>query len=415
MTKLSLVRLGRICIDRSVPKRCAEPITEQQLSGWKLLERFIGVLDQHGSRIAPNRREEHGLRDLDRRTYFGLFLFGLFNPVVTSMRALCLASKLDRVSDMLDLTGPVAISGFSDAQHVFAPEILEPVLRDLLAASLARQTGPFKSGRVGPETIRIFDSTVWKVVTRMKWAEWRHQHCKQNAVRLHVKLRFSDDQPDDFRVTEGKICERAAMRQMLKPGEFYLGDRNYGSDFALFDELDALGCGYVLRLHNEVTWEVIKHHPLTPEAVAEGVILDAIVRLGYRGCGGTRRIIVFKRPEMKEAVILVTSEPFEVLGTLEVTGLYRQRWKVEMFFRWLKCLVPCRHWFTESREGVLIQIYLCLIKALLLAELTGTKPNKRMMELLQWHQMGEMSDEQLAKWLAAEEAIRARRTTKKKA
>jgi hypothetical protein len=62
-----------------------------------------------------------------------------------------------------------------------------------------------------------------------------------------------------------------------------------------------------------------------------------------------------------------------------------------MFFRWLKCLVPCRHWFAESREGVLIQIYLCLIKALPLAERTGSKPNKRMMELLQWHQMGAMS------------------------
>ena len=415
MTDLSLVRVDRTCVNPCVLKRPVEPITEQQLLGWKLLERFIAVLDQYGSCIAPNRREEHGLRDLDRRTYFSLFLFGLFNPVVTSMRALCLASKLDRVSDMLDRNGPVAISGFSDAQHVFAPEILEPVLSDLLVESLARQTGPFKSGRVSPETIRIFDSTVWKVVTRMKWAEWRHQHCKQNAVRLHVKLRFTDDQPDDFRVTEGKICERAAMRRMLKPGEFYLGDRNYGADFALFDELEALGCGYVLRIRNEATWEAVENHPLTPEAVAEGVTLDAIVRLGYRGCGGLRRVIVFKRPGMKESVILVTSEPFAELGTLEVTGLYRHRWKVEMFFRWLKCLVPCRHWFAESREGVLIQIYLCLIKALLLAELTGSKPNKRMMELLQWHQMGEVSDEQLAKWLAAEEAIRARRSAKKKA
>jgi len=40
-----------------VSKPRSEPITEQQLSGWKLLERFIGVLDHHGSRIAPNRRE----------------------------------------------------------------------------------------------------------------------------------------------------------------------------------------------------------------------------------------------------------------------------------------------------------------------------------------------------------------------
>ena len=398
-----------------MPDPRSEPITEQQLSGWKLLERFIGVLDLHGSQIAPSRREVHGLRDLDRRAYFGLFLFGLFNPVVTSMRALCLASKLDRVSSMLDHQGPVAISGFSDAPQVFAPEILEPVLRQLLVESLARQIGPFKSGRVSPETIRIFDSTVWKVVTRIKWAEWRHQHCQQNAVRLHVKPRFTDDQPEDFRVTEGKICERAAMRQMLKPGEFYLGDRNYGTDFALFDELDSLGCGYVLRLRNEAKWEVIETHPLGAQALAEGVKLDATVRLGHRGGGGIRRIIVFKRAEMKEELILITSEPVEELSSLEVTGLYRHRWKVEMFFRWLKCLVPCRHWFAESREGVLIQIYLCLIKALLLAELTGSKPNKRMMELLQWHQMGEMSDEQLAKWLAAEEAIRTRRTAKKKA
>jgi len=401
-----------------VPHARSEPITEKQLTGWKLLERFIGLLDQHGSRIAPNQREKHGLRDLDRRTYFGLFLFGLFNPVVTSMRALCAASDLGRVSTTLERKGPVAISGFSDAQHVFAPEILEPVLRTLLVESLSRQNGPFKTGRVNAETIRIFDSTVWKVVTRMKWAEWRHQHCEQKAVRLHAKLRLTDEQPDDFRVTEGKICERAAMRQMLKPGEFYLGDRYYGSDFALFDELDTLQCGYVLRLRNEVKWEVLESHSLAPEAIAGGVKLDAIVRLGHRGGGGIRRIVVMRRPEMKEDLILITSESFDELSTLEVTGLYHHRWKVEMFFRWLKCLVPCRHWFAESREGVLIQIYLCLIKGLLLAELIGSKPNKRMMELLQWHQMGEITDEDLAIKLAAAlaeaKAIKARLAAKKK-
>jgi len=401
-----------------VSKPRSEPITEKQLSRWKLLERFIGLLDQHGSQIAPDRREEHGLRDVDRRTYFGLYLFGLFNPVVTSMRALCAASNLDRVSATLEHRGPVAISGFSDAQHVFSPEILEPVLRTLLVESLARQNGPLKIGRIDAETIRIFDSTVWKVVTRMKWAEWRHQHCEQKAVRLHVKLRLTDEQPGDLRVTEGKTCERAAMRQMLKPGEFYLGDRNYGADFALFDELDALRCGYVLRLSNEVIWEVIESHPLTPEAIDQGVTLDAIVRLGYRGRGGIRRIVVMRRPEMKEDLILITSESIDELSTLEVTDLYHHRWKVEMFFRWLKCLVPCRHWFAESREGVLIQIYLCLIKGLLLAEHIGSKPNKRMLELLQWHQMGEISDEQLAVRLtsasAEAKAIKARLAKKKK-
>ena len=220
----------------------SESITEKQLSRWKLLSRFIDLLDKHGSQIAPQRREVHGLRELNRNTYFGLFLFGLFNPVVTSMRALCAATRLNRVAKTLDLQRPVAISGFSDAQHVFSPAILEPVLRELLVKSLAKQMGPIKAGRFSPEAIRIFDSTVWKVVTRMCWAKWRYQHGQQNAVRLHIKLRLVDEQPGDFRVTEGKICERAAMRQMLSAGEFYLGDRNDAADFGLFDELDALGC-----------------------------------------------------------------------------------------------------------------------------------------------------------------------------
>ena len=125
-------------------------------------------------------------------------------------------------------------------------------------------------------------------------------------------------------------------------------------------------------------------------------------------------MVVLRRPGMKEDLILVTSEPYGELAADEVTGLYRRRWEVEMFFRWLKCLAPCRHWFAESREGVRIQIYLVLIKALMLADLTGSKPNKRMMELLHWHQLGWADDADLAKLLGEEETARQRRAAKKK-
>ena len=45
-------------------------------------------------------------------------------------------------------------------------------------------------------------------------------------MRLHIKLRLADLQPSGIAISEGKICERAAMRRLLKPGEFYLGERN---------------------------------------------------------------------------------------------------------------------------------------------------------------------------------------------
>jgi len=330
------------------------------------------------------------------------------------MRSLCAATCLQRVQSTLGREGPVAISGFSDAQRVFAPEILEPVMRGLLAESLSRNLPGAAIGRITPDMLRVFDSTLWKVVPRMRWAEWRHQGVAQSAVRLHVKLRLADLQPDQTEISGGKICERAAMRRMLVPGEFYLGDRNYGTDHLLFDELDAAGCGYVLRLNNHTLLELVQAYDVPPAAAAQGVKSDALMRIGGKGRGGVRRVIILQREGMKEAVILVTSEPHDVLSALEVTGLYRHRWQVELFFRWLKCLAPCRHWFAESPEGVRIQIYLVLIKALLLADLTGRKPNKRMMELLHWHQMGWASDEELATLLAAEEAARQRRAAKKK-
>lgn len=389
--------------------------TEEQLGQWKLLERFLELLDTSAAGIAPNRRESHGLRNLDRRTYFGLFLFGLFNPVVTSMRSLCASTRLPKVAKTLGCAGPVAISGFSDAQKVFSPEILEPVMRGLLTRSLARNLPATGIGRITPEMLRVFDSTLWKVVPRMGWAQWRFQDVEQRAMRLHVKLRLADLQPDQTELAEARVCERAAMRRMIKAGEFYLGDRNYGTDFALFHELDAAGCGYVLRLLNTIHLEEMEAHRVSAQARAAGVISDAMVRIGRHGAGGIRRVVVLRRPEMKEDLILVTSEPHGELAADEVTGLYRRRWEVEMFFRWLKCLAPCRHWFAESREGVRIQIYLVLIKALMLADLTGRKPNKRMMELLHWHQLGWADDAEVAKLLGEEETARQRRAAKKNA
>ena len=92
--------------------------------------------------------------------------------------------------------------------------------------------------------------------------------------------------------------------------------------------------------------------------------------------------------------------------------LYRKRWKIEMFFRWVKCILNCRHWLAESPEGATIQIYLALIAALLLQLYLGEKPNKRMMELLQLHQLGWASDQELIDGLKREQD---RMAAKKKA
>jgi hypothetical protein len=393
--------------------RQREPQQAQELQGWSMLERFLQVLEEAGPQMAAGSREDHGLRTLDRRAYFGLFLLGLFNPVITSMRALCAASTLPRVQQFTG-RGIVGLSRFSDAQEVFSPEILQPVLEQLLRQSALREIISARFGRVSAQAIRIVDSTVWKVIPRMRWAQWRHQHIEQKALRLHVKLRLADLQPTSATVTTGKICERVVLRASARAGEFYIGDRYYGGDYTAFEHLRDQGCGFVLRVRNNALKQVIEEHTLSTEALKQGVQLDARVILGREGDQGPWRMVAFQRPMMKEQVILIVSQECDELSAEEVMELYRHRWQVEMFFRWLKCLAPCRHWFAHSQQGVTLQVYLALIEALLLAELTGEKPNKRMMELLQLHQMGWASDADLAAGLAHEQAVRTKRAAAKK-
>ncbi|MDZ4286813.1 MAG: IS4 family transposase [Prosthecobacter sp.] len=388
-------------------------ILERDLQGWSLLERFLRVLDEVSTQVAPSKREDHGLRTLDRRAYFGMFLLGLFNPVVTSMRALCAASALPRVRQLTG-HGVVGLSRFSEAQQVFSPQILQPVLAELLKQSAMREVISAKFGRISPQALRVVDSTVWKVIPRMQWAQWRHQHIDQKALRLHVKLRLSDLQPTCSTITTGKSCERAVLRANVAPGEFYIGDRYYGESYDFFEHLRSAGCGFVLRVRNEAVLKVIKPHSIGAEAATKGVRLDAQVMLGSGHDKGPWRVVIFQTAVMKQEAIVVTSEECVQLSAEEVMELYRHRWQVEMFFRWLKCLVPCRHWFAESQQGVTIQVYLALIEALLLAELVEAKPNKRMMELLHWHQIGWASDADLAAGLVQQQAIRKRRAEAKK-
>lgn len=389
----------------------ASPSEARALRHWSLIRRFQQVLDEVSPAFEVPPTEEDPRRTLHQRDYFSLFLLGLFNPVITSMRGLCKASRDSGIQELMGVK-PVSLGSFSDAQNLFNPEILEAVLHRLVA-----DLSPDAKAHVGGvdlACLRIVDSTLWYVLPRMDWATWRSQYKDQRAVRLHIKYRVADGLPAAGIPSKGTLCERKALREQIKAGEFYIGDRNYGLDYGFLNHLNANGCGFVMRLREKQTLVQTKlSRKLSAADKKAGVTRDEDILLGRTAPEDAIpfRLIVVDREGMEEPVWLVTNQTAEQLSAEQVAGLYRRRWEVEGFFRWLKCLLPCRHWFAESEKGVSIQIYTALICAVLLSQKIGRKPSKRMMEMLAFYQMGIVTEESLTRAIE-EEVERAKHVRK---
>jgi hypothetical protein len=241
----------------------------------------------------------------------------------------------------------------------------------------------------------IQDSSLFEALPRMYWALWRRQGKAQSQVRLHLSLAVDTDRPAQVVITPGKHCERAAWRNQWQRGDAYVGDRYYGEDYQLLGELEQAGVAFVVRLRDQAVINVEEDLPLGPAEGAAKVIRQAWVHLGCQARYRSIRLRVVWVQTPKEVLRLVTNLSLEELSGAEVALLYKERWQIELFFRWIKCILGCRHWLAESVPGTAIQIYLALIAALLLQRYSGQRPNRRMMELIQFYLLGVASLEEL--------------------
>jgi hypothetical protein len=381
-----------------VPLQIETVLTENQLIRWRLVEEFRQRL---GQVLGPVRGGHSSWGDPQRRLayadYLSLFLFGLLNPVVRTMRGLCSASHLQRVQEQI-CSRPVSLGSFSEAQHLLAPELLERVFADLAA----EVHGPAPSDpRLRTQRWLAHDGTLWRALPRMGWALYGAGRGGQSrGVKLHLSFQILDDKPVRGTVRRGKDCERAVWKQRWEPGDAYIGDRYFGEDYGLLDQLTQARCLYVLRLREQAVMAVEEELPVSPADRAAGVVRQAWVVLGSRTRSGRVRVVWVEAEG--HSLILVTHQTPEQLPAELVSLLYRKRWQVELFFRWIKCILGCRHWLAESPEGVALQIYLALIAALLLQLYTGKRPSKRMMELIQFYLLGVASLEELTTGLERE-------------
>jgi hypothetical protein len=360
-------------------------LTARDLRNWRLVQEFVPVL----TKLAQQHELDPTFCDPRRRLgyteYLSVFLFGIFNSVVGTMRQLCAITELEKVQRTLGCK-PVSLGSFSAAQHVIEPDLLKHVFEQLVE----------RLPRADPSHCRFKhleliaqDGSLWSALPRMAWAEYGvGRYGRAKGVRLHLRFNLLKDGPDDALITCGKGCETDALREMLLPGQTNVGDRFYGHDYKLFAQIDAAKAFFVFRLHDRAVIHYKEDLPLTQADSTAGVIRHAWVHLGATQKLRSMRIRLVEIQRNNQHLLLATNLPL-AQNPAELIGLiYRQRWSIELYFRWIKCILGSRHFFAETHQGVSIQIYLALIASLLLQLFTGTRPNKRVMELLQMYFMG---------------------------
>lgn len=386
-----------------------ESVTAVQ--GLKFFQRLEPLLER--LRPAQCQRDRAGNRRLFFDQVCGLTLLTFFNPAIKTLRDLHSASRLAAVRRKLGCS-QASLGSLSEAMHLFDPELLVPIIEELLGQIPASPAADPRLKQLAYVPTAVDGSFLLQLpqITQACFA-WR----KDRGWKLHAHFEVLRGVPSFARITDatgqGAASEKAVLKASLSADRCYIVDRGY-EGFSLYNAIVAARSSYVGRVRNDHHFQAEATREISAEASAAGVLEDAVGQMGSPKSKRIehpdhlqRRIVVRvanhpkrggrKRHAASQDIVLVTNlldVPAEI-----VVLLYRYRWLIELFFRWLKCVLSCRHLLSRDARGIQIQIYCALIACLLIQLACPVKPNQWTYKLLCLYQQGWASEEEVLEHL----------------
>ena len=369
-------------------------IKEKDLQGLKYFKRLIPILE--GLHDQGTDRDRAHNRILHYDHLVGLLLIHFFTPVLTSLRAIQQASALKKVQKLLG-SSRASLGSLSEASRVFEAKVLQGIVEEL--GSEIQPSGIGAREREALEGLTAVDGSLLPALPRMTWATWLSP--QQRAAKMHVAFEVFRWNPEKLTITEGNGNEKDQLRVMLKGGRLYVMDRGY-AEYSLFQEILDAGSSFIGRIRDNAVWEVIEERPIDDRAKAAGVERDMVVRLGCAQKAGDIKDpirVVVVRPDVvgtrnKDTIFLATDR-LDLDADLVALG-YRFRWAIELYFRWFKCVLGCKHLLSEDPNGIEIQVYVAVIAGLLITLWTGRKPSRRTLEIICLYLSGWADEEELS-------------------
>ena len=381
------------------------------IQGLKFFDKLVPLLKP--LHATNTQRDSARNRKLHFDQYALLMLLYLFNPVVSSLRSLQQASQLDKVQRRLGVKR-TSLGALSEAaSSVFDAELLKPIIADL--ASQVRPLAKDPQLQDIQHTVTLVDGSLISALPAMAEASFLHHTTGKGTVkwRLHTHFdveRYVPERIDVARDGGGELDERAVMEKNVEKDRCYVMDRGFAK-FKLFNEINTADSSYVCRLRDNSNYEVIQENELSDAARKARVTQDATVQIGQTGKAESRPdhtirlVIIEKKAHTKfrsggksgaacDGYLRLATNLLDVPAEI-IALLYEYRWTIEIFFRFFKQILGCRHLISHSENGITIQTYCAIIACLLMSLWTGRKPTKRTYEMICFYFMGLASEAEL--------------------
>lgn len=275
----------------------------------------------------------------------------------------------------------VARSSLSDANAKRDYRIYEKLFYSLLEN--CREITPERKFKF-KNPLYSFDASIVNLcLSLFDWAKYR---ATKGALKLHVLLDNRTAIPELINITEGKVADVTMFKRInletLEKGSIIVFDRAY-IDYTWWKELDENDMFFVSRIKTNQNIFLLGQHK--NKRLSQGILADEIVMFGdYHAMEKKypkklRRVRYYDDNQKKEYEFLTNNLE---LSAKQIADIYRDRWQIELFFKWIKQNLKIKTFLGTSRNAVMTQIWVAMIYYLLLAYIKfQTKFKKSLLEL----------------------------------
>jgi IS4 transposase len=233
-----------------------------------------------------------------------------------------------------------------------------------LFAQMLKQAHPALR-RASKGMVRLIDSTSVRLSSLSQ--DWATFSTDVFGAKAHIVYDPNADHPVYFAVTPANVNDITAAKDMpIDPGATYVYDLGY-YDYGWWAKINEAGCRFVTRLKKNTPFAVVAKSPVPKNS---NVVSDCVGHLPQRLANSRKNPLQVLVREIR--VIIDTGKMLRIVtndltaSAEEIADLYKQRWQIELFFRWIKQTLRIKHFVGVSENAVRIQIAVALIAYLIL-------------------------------------------------